>query len=323
VTQGSWVRPGGVVLERTFAEALGVAPGDRITLNGRPFQVTGLAVTAAFAPYPNLCYTGAGGCWAGADVPASDQGVLWLTEPDARALATAANPLATYVENLTLRNPAGAEAFASRYTGTGPVAPALTAWPGISAADGLLVQAEQQVLNPGAWLAGLLAAASLAVLAGGRMTEVTRQVGLLKAVGGTPGLVAAVLLARNLVVALAAGAAGLAAGWLAAPMLTNPGAELVGTPGAPSLTPPVTGLVLAAALGVALASTLVPAISAARTSTVRPPALRGAAHPGQHHGHRFRPGRRARLPRHRRPGHRRRGQWADEHPAPGGRWLGC
>ena len=56
---------------------------------------------------------------------------------------------------------------------------------------------EQQVLSPGAWLAGLLALASVAVLAGGRMAEQTRRVGLLKAVGGTPGLVAVVLLAET------------------------------------------------------------------------------------------------------------------------------
>jgi putative ABC transport system permease protein len=61
---------------------------------------------------------------------------------------------------------------------------------------------------------------------------------------------------------------GLVAGWLAAPLLTSPGAALVGTPGAPSLTAPVAGLVLAVAFGVALAATLVPAIRAARR---RPP----------------------------------------------------
>ena len=54
LTQGSWVRPGGVVLERTFAEALGVGVGDQITLNGRPFRVAGIAVTAAVPPYPNV-----------------------------------------------------------------------------------------------------------------------------------------------------------------------------------------------------------------------------------------------------------------------------
>jgi putative ABC transport system permease protein len=46
------------VIERTYADALGVRAGDRITLNGRPFTVSGIAVTAASAPYPNLCYAG-------------------------------------------------------------------------------------------------------------------------------------------------------------------------------------------------------------------------------------------------------------------------
>jgi putative ABC transport system permease protein len=114
----------------------------------------------------------------------------------------------------------------------------------------------------------LLAIASVAVLAGGRMTERTRRVGLLKAVGASPGLVTATLMAENLLLALAAAGVGLVVGWLAAPLLTSPGAALVGTPGAPSLTVPVDGLVLAVALAVALAATLVPAIRAASGSTV-------------------------------------------------------
>jgi putative ABC transport system permease protein len=65
LTAGSWVRPGGVVLERAFAAGLGVGAGDRITLNGRTFTVAGIAVTAANSPYPNLCYHSAGGCRAG------------------------------------------------------------------------------------------------------------------------------------------------------------------------------------------------------------------------------------------------------------------
>jgi putative ABC transport system permease protein len=62
VTAGSWVRPGGMVIERTFAEALHVGVGDRVTLNGRRFTVAGIAVTAASPPYPNLCYWPGGGC---------------------------------------------------------------------------------------------------------------------------------------------------------------------------------------------------------------------------------------------------------------------
>ena len=267
LTAGTWVRPGGVVLERTFAEALGVGVGDRVTLNGRPFTVAGIAVTAANPPYPNLCYTGVGGCYAGPNVPVQDMGLLWLTEPDALGLATSTDTVTTYVLNLKLADPADAEAFASRY-GNGGNPPFLTAWQGVSAADGLVVQDEQSVLNPGAWIAGLLAVASVAVLAGGRMAERTRRVGLLKAAGGTPGLVAAVLMAENLAVALSAAMAGLVIGWLAAPLLTSPGAALMGTPGAPSLTVRDAGLVATVALVVAFAATLVPAVRAAQVSTV-------------------------------------------------------
>jgi putative ABC transport system permease protein len=269
LTAGSWVRPGGVVLERAFAAGLGVGVGDRITLNGRPYTVAGIAVTAANSAYPNLCYYAGGGCFAGPpgnDSP-RDIGLLWLTRPDALSLATPTNPVTAYVLNLRLRNPATAQAFANRYD-LGDAASEVVPWTGIAAADALLVQDEQQVLSPGAWLAALLAIASVAVLAGGRMTERTRRVGLLKAVGASPGLVTATLMAENLVLALAAAAVGLVAGWLAAPRLTSPGAALVGTPGAPSLTVPIAGLVLAVALAVALGATLVPAIRAARGSTV-------------------------------------------------------
>jgi len=283
VTTGTWVRPGGVVLERTFAEALGVRVGGRVTLNGQALTVTGVAVTAASPPYPNLCYSPGGGTCSVFDLPdmrfsPSDYGLAWVTRPQARALASAAAP-PWYFLNLRLSDPARAGAFASAYGKAHPAAsaPVLIAWPSIAAADGLLVQDEQAVLSPGSWLLGLLAAASLAVLVGGRMAELTRRVGLLKAVGSTPGLVAAVLLAENLFLALLAAAAGLAAGWLTAPLLTGPGAGLVGTPGAPSLTLRDAGLVVALALAVALAATLVPVIGAARTSTVR--ALHGSARP--------------------------------------------
>jgi putative ABC transport system permease protein len=294
VTAGRWVSGGGVVLERTFAEALGVGVGDRITLNGRPFRVAGIAVTAAVPPYPNLCYSVGGGCSApfpdtssstNAHLGTGALGLAWATQPDARVLASSDAGPPAYVLNLKLSDPARAQAFVSAYYRAHPAhgGSFLNSWTGIQAADGLLVQDEQQVLSPGAWLACLLAVASVAVLAGGRMAERTRIVGLLKAVGGTPGLVAAVLLAENLALALAAALAGLAAGWLAAPLITSPGAGLVGTPGAPSLTLPTAGLVVAAALVVALAATLVPALRAARTSTVtalassaRPPRRRAA-----------------------------------------------
>jgi putative ABC transport system permease protein len=274
LTAGGWVRPGGVVIERTFAEALGVGVGDRVSLNGRPFRVAGIAVTAASPPYPNLCYYLGGGCVFDLPGPlsANDIGLAWVTRADARALASAAAPL-SYFLNLRLSHPAAARAFVSHVSG----APNLAAWQDIASADGLLVQDEQQVLSPGALLAALVAVASVAVLAGGRMAERRRRIGLLKAAGAAPGLVAVVLLAENLILALAAAVVGLGVGWLAAPLITSPGAGLVGAPGAPALTLSIAGEVIAVALAAALAGTAVPAIRAARTSTVS--ALADSARP--------------------------------------------
>jgi putative ABC transport system permease protein len=309
LTAGSWVRPRGVVLERTFAEALGARVGDRISLDGRPYTVTGIAVTAASAPYPNLCFQPGGACvfdmptrcsgtaCSAAGVPLSSEniGLAWVTQPDARGLASGSAPLG-YILDLKLKDPATAQAFASTYGNArlGPFLAGLLPWQSIAYDDGLLVQDEQQVLTPGSWLAGLLAIASVAVLAGGRMADQGRRVGLLKAVGGTPGLVAVVLVAENLALALLAAVLGLLTGWLAAPLITSPGAALVGAPGAPSLTPVTAAEVVAVAVGVALAATLVPAIRGARTSTVT--ALANAARPPRRRGWLVRLSRRMPVP---------------------------
>ncbi len=271
VTEGTWVRPGEVVLERTFAAALGVQPGDTVTLDGRRFRVAGTAVTAALPPFPNFCWVA---CMFNLPARAQDiahtgPGLAWVTQADARALA--AHGGWDYLLALKLSDPARAPALADAFQQNRRITPAssfVVPWQDIRSADGLLVADEQSVLEPGSWVLGLLAVATVAVLTGGRMAEQTRRVGQLKAVGGTPGLVAAVLMAENLILALVAAAVGLAAGWLAAPLLTGPGAGLVGAPGAPSLTLSTVGLVAALALAVALLASLVPALRAARTSTV-------------------------------------------------------
>jgi len=287
LTAGSWVRPDGIVLERTFAESLGARIGERVTLNGRPYTVAGTAVTAASAPYPNLCFPPGGTClfdypensngsrmWAsvgGRQVTLSTDniGLAWVTEPDARALASSAAPLG-YLLDLKLRDPASAGAFVSSHSSgqPGPTSSQLVSWQSIAYNDGLLVQDEQQVLTPGALLLALLAIASVAVLVGGRMSEQASRVGVLKAVGATPEVVSLALLTENVMLAVGAAAIGLVAGWLAAPLITSPGAALLGAPGAPSITGKDAALVIGVALVVALASTLVPGIRAARVSTV-------------------------------------------------------
>jgi putative ABC transport system permease protein len=305
LTQGGWVRDGGAVVEAGFADALGVGAGDEITLrtrvcglmirgeppdcrveNRRSFEVAGVAVTAAARPYPDVCFglscpelieagnqLGGGplGEEPAVDAEAAEEpvepGLVWLTEADARGLAPTEAGL-SYVVNLKLADPTDAPAFVNDRFPTSWTAPALQSWQDIRDGHDEVVKDTAEVLRTGSWLLGLLAVAGVAVLVGGRMADQTRRVGLLKAVGGTPRLVAVVLLAEYMALALLAAAGGLAAGWLAAPLLTDPGAGLVGSAGAPSLTMSTVGVVTAVALGVAAIATFVPAVRAARTSTV-------------------------------------------------------
>jgi len=266
LTQGSWVRPGGAVIEGGFAQALGLHVGDRISLGGVPFPVTGIAVTAAIPNYPNVCYLG---CDEGPKLHGNSAGLVWLTETDAEQVARVSAEPVAYLLDLKLKNPAEAAAFANSHdAGNAYPAPYLMSWQSIMNEDAKTVAIEQLVLLTGSWLLGLLAVASVAVLVGGRMAGQTRRVGLLKAVGGTPGFVTTVLLIEHVLLALCAAGAGLLAGWLAAPLLSGPGAGLVGAPGAPPPGAAAIGLVAAMAVGVAVAATFVPAIRAARTSTV-------------------------------------------------------
>jgi hypothetical protein len=151
LTQGSWVEDGGVVIEAAFADALDVGAGDQVTLNGRSFQVVGVAVTAA-ASYTDVCF---GSPFCGfligpepdEDVvsgppPAppdgqtatvefgpspDDAGLVWLTQTDARDLAPADGAL-SYVLNLKLADPADAPEFVDTHSPTSRDALFLASW---------------------------------------------------------------------------------------------------------------------------------------------------------------------------------------------------
>jgi ABC-type lipoprotein release transport system permease subunit len=274
LVQGSWVSDGGVVVEAAFAEALDVRVGDALTLDGRSFDVVGVAVTATMPPYPEAscilpCASGVSAEEL-AELPPGvleNPGLVWLTEPDVRSLATDSGFL-SYVTNLTLADPGSAQAFVDAHLSESLGAPDLESWDNVLEETTERARDAQVLLLFGAWLLGLLAVASVSVLVGGRMADQTRRVGLLKAVGGTPRLVAAVLLAEYVLVAIVAAAAGLVVGSLTAPLLTESSAGLLGSPGTPSITMPTVGLVSAVAVGIAAVATVVPAVRAARTSTV-------------------------------------------------------
>ncbi|MCP2323491.1 putative ABC transport system permease protein [Hamadaea flava] len=274
VTDGAWIGQGQAVIERGFAQAMGIRVGDQITLGGRAFQVAGLAVTAALPAYPsNICHIA---CNAPVEGPhgrgAPDVGLVWIDQPQVAALASSTNPR-TYLLNLTLADPGNAEAWVESIrmdpaTAGGPGLYPM-AWQTIQDADNGLVQTEQVAMHVSAILLSLLAIAGMAVLAGRRMVDQTRRVGLLKAIGGTPNLVAGVLLAEHLLLALIAAALGAVIGRLLTPSIAGIGAGLVGSPGAPVLSPFNMLLPLFVAVAVTVAATALPALRAGSTSTVR------------------------------------------------------
>jgi putative ABC transport system permease protein len=294
VTAGHWVSNGGVVVERSLADLLHLEVGDRVGLDdlvgggpagpgpgpsggpgsgarpvravGPSFTVVGIAVTAALQPAPLSELAHPSGF--------PEAGLVWVTPAAARHLAAITGGGFGYTLNLKLADPSNAPAFARAHQQPGLD---LISWQAIAAKDGLIVSIERAILLTGSTLLGLLALASVALLVGGRMEQQTRRVGLLKAVGATPALVTGVLLAEQLVLTLVAAAAGLLIGWLTAPLLTNPGASLVGAPGAPALTLSTVGIVVGVACAVAIVATIVPSVRASRQSTVG--ALADAARP--------------------------------------------
>jgi putative ABC transport system permease protein len=259
LTAGTWVRPGGVVIERGFADQLNIHLGSRVALGGRPFQVVGIAVD-----------TGRGANWR--------PQLVWVTRDDAFRLVSPSDQLA-YVLNLRLADPATAPAFAAAHS-----LPSLftATWEQIRSSDEKELTVVQTVLLVGTWLLGMLAIGSVAVLVGGRMIEQTRRAGLIKAAGGTPQFVAVVLLAENLLLALAATTIGLAVGYLVAPLLASPSLSLLGSANSPSLTASRAFIVVAVAIAVAVAATVIPAVRAARSSTIG--ALNDPARTPRRHG---------------------------------------
>ncbi|MFF0703312.1 FtsX-like permease family protein [Streptomyces tendae] len=260
VTSGTWVRDGGAVVERGFAQALGVRVGDRVTIGGRDYPVVGTAVSAATAVYP-------WGNWASGPGPSDLGGRIWLTTDDARAAAGDASPL--YLLNIKLSDPGATRSWTSTVLTDGIRGQAWVnthPWQTLLDGDTRLLRSARPALVIGGGLLAAAALVTLASLAAVRAPRDHRRAALFKAVGATPRTVAALLLAQYLLLAVVSAAAGVTVGCLTAPALADPSAGLLNTAG-----PPTTDIVVAVTLLtvlVALTGTLGPVVRTVRSSTV-------------------------------------------------------
>jgi ABC-type lipoprotein release transport system permease subunit len=266
IVEGTWVRRGGVVVERAFAQALGISAGDRVELSGRELPVVGIAVSAALPAYPQLCTFG---CIL--DHPSwqhAQPGLVWTDRATVTSLATSREPL-VHMLYLRLRDPGVATGFAAEHTARSPAGPFLQSWQEVARRHAELLGNERSLALLGSSLLMVLALATVVVLVGGRMADEVRRVGVLKALGATPGFVVRMVLTEYAAIGLVAGLLGVLVGRVVAPLLVRPSAGLLGTRGPTTVTLTDVLVVTAAMVAIAVLASLVPAWRAARTSTVR------------------------------------------------------
>jgi putative ABC transport system permease protein len=212
ITSGHWLtqaRPGGVVLESSFAQALHVTDGSRLTLDNldgiaaAKVQVVGIAETSDQGFYPDQT---PGLIWV---LP----GILHQVEP--------ATGNTDEVVGLQIANPAA----------TAPVTQQVVTQLGTSAVENVSTwqQVKQSMARRDPLLGLLLAlfglvalgAAMLAIInaTAGRVLVQRADLGMLKTLGFTPTQVMTMLVAEHAALGLAGLAAGLAAARLFAPRL--------------------------------------------------------------------------------------------------------
>jgi putative ABC transport system permease protein len=222
-TAGSELRDGGIVLERSLAEALGIAVGDRLEMRGADgavdVPVLGTAVVPSQARYPR-----------------SNPGLAWVN----RATLARVEPARArwrWVEAVRLADPSAAAVFsqqaAARFAGaTSPSAAAsFETWQ--QQRDNALgdAQGTQVIVTLFTILLLVVAFIVVGILVGARVTEQHRQIGLLKACGFTPRQVGLVFGLESAALGLAAAVLGFALGAILAPRLAAPSAEtLLGSP---------------------------------------------------------------------------------------------
>jgi putative ABC transport system permease protein len=266
VTDGKWLRPGTVVLERSYARALGVRPGERVTVAGAsgPVElvVAGVAVTTTQQRYPE-----------------SQPGLAWVL-PATLDEVQPAPERRTSVLFLRLAQPHSAKEFVERLRSDDGLAgrSVFESWPELRAEALDDTRVNQVIFGTFSALIALAIGFALATTVGGRVLAESRTLGVLKATGFTPPQVAAVVLAENAMVGAVGAVVGTLAGAALSPAFVATSVELVGGTPEPSFAPLQLALSTLAVLAVLVVFSFLPAWSRAKRTTaavLAPP--RGAA----------------------------------------------
>ena len=272
VERGSWVEPGGVVLERSFAEFLGLRPGDTLRTPSGPLTVVGVAVVSQGNGYPS-----------------SQPGIAFAL---ARTIASVVPDRSRWGSLLGLRlaDPAASVTFAASARGPGYQ---LETWQSERAQAADAARTAQVILSIFAALLLLASGAVLATLVGGRLLARLRQLGLLKAAGLTPLQVASTVLLEQVGPALAGAVIGIGVGVAATPLFVVRSAALLQASETPPLRVSDIALVLGAVLVSVAVFTFAPSWRAARRTVA---SLLSGSSPKRHRSRLYGLAERLRLP---------------------------
>ena len=223
LTAGSPLRDGGIVLERSFADALGLEVGDHAPARRADAARSSSRYSGRRSHPASRATRAATRAWPGSPAPRSSG-----SSPIAPAGAGPRRSGST-TRPRRRRSPQRA-ATASRGGRAVRTSPSRPGKP--SATDALGdAQGTQVIVTTYTIVLLIVVFAVVAILVGARASEQHREIGLLKAAGLTPRQVGAVFALESAALGLIAVAIGFALGALLAPRLAAPSAEtLLGSP---------------------------------------------------------------------------------------------